>query len=1387
MSENTEQPQLKKRRRWPWITLVVLLVLIVFARLALRSGFVFETVRVQVERLAGENLNGQLSIGSMRGDLWDHVEIHDIRLTGESGQDTLVFMDSVRVDYRILSLLSSPFVVREADIFGLNAFMVQDQDSIWNVEKLLKQDETHDEEAGDSFPLTVERARVHDSHIFVNAPLILPDTSIQIRDVSMVSGFRLFEEGFNFNLDNFAFNLHEGRLAEPIRFETTASGDTTAIQLDRLLVAGGASVFRMMAGYDLDSEEMEGSAIFDPLSWRALRAYAGDAPLRQDITLRLDLEGNPEQYSIRLHANATGMEEFTLGAGFSMRPEPALTHLTLYGQNVDLGVLFDDPEMPSFAGMESSFDGSVAFEDYRNGEVDGFIRLTGLRMDPYAADRLQLNLALRENQVFTNLELNRADEMIFTEAHITDLWGETPEWSADYQIDGVNPALWAGDEDLAGLINARGSLEGRGFEWGNDPVEFHLNLFESSYQHQQVERLQVSGTLNDETVTLDSQIRTVRNLLSLTADADWSAGEPTYRFDITTRDFDLSEYSMEDTLSTSLNLSISGEGRNTEPERMQLDAVMRMDSSTVNGEMIDALTMNISFRDSVLVMDDMELRSRFAEGDLRARYNLLRWEDPGNELEFGFRLLDLRAFAGLAGADMLTASGSVSGHIRTDSFQRSALSVYLDLQDVVYDSLSIENIDGRITATVEQDPDYDVDIELIRPRYGEYAINDVQLQSDGSYINEVLSGNYSFGFIVDDENGLRQRAGFRYGGDSLRVTTRELDLVSEDGNYILQQPFDLVYANERVRVDSLALRGSRTGSVIQLALDQYAPEGFRGFFRGDHVNLGLLQDIILEEKLFDGVLTSHLDFDVNQDRVSFRSQSLMRNFAYEALELDTLHLDLTLADDRLQSNFSIREDRQTLLTSQFNLPFVFADPDDLSDAFFEEPVSGYVEIPTLDLERFAPALTEMGFESMSGLVGLRTTLDGSAGSPAFEGNFILSEAILSDIPVEELLVSWDYDHKASRVILNSHLDTDTQRAFDLNGHLPVYVDFRTFEFTGPAGDDELVVNFTSDDLNLAAFSDFLDPETAQGLTGILNADIAIRGTMENLAMEGFFRVTEGQVRAASNEITFRNISVDVGLEPGKMIVHQASVQSTGTLRGQGEISLDGFSPGDFNLRFNARNFRVFGTRDIEAFIGMDTRLRGSLDEPVLTGNLRLERGTIYFDNFGEREIEEVVLEEDLTEDELLPDEGNQFYENLAMEMNFIITRNVFLRNRSDPEMDLAVEGNLDLVKLQDQDVEIFGDVTIPTGYATTFGKRFDIDSGTIVFSGNPANPQLDIRTIYRPRQQGGTRIEIYYTITGEVEDPEFSYSSDPEMEFQDIISYTLFGRPFNALAGWQQG
>ncbi len=98
---------------------------------------------------------------------------------------------------------------------------------------------------------------------------------------------------------------------------------------------------------------------------------------------------------------------------------------------------------------------------------------------------------------------------------------------------------------------------------------------------------------------------------------------------------------------------------------------------------------------------------------------------------------------------------------------------------------------------------------------------------------------------------------------------------------------------------------------------------------------------------------------------------------------------------------------------------------------------------------------------------------------------------------------------------------------------------------------------------------------------------------------------------------------------------------------------------------------------------------------------------------------------------------------------------------------------------------MFGQLEGVRGYARPLGKNFEIDEATVTFSGAVENPELNVRTVYEP-PQASAEVRIFYIIEGTAQDPEFRFDSEPQMELQDIFSYTVFGKPFYELDSWEQ-
>jgi autotransporter translocation and assembly factor TamB len=225
--------------------------------------------------------------------------------------------------------------------------------------------------------------------------------------------------------------------------------------------------------------------------------------------------------------------------------------------------------------------------------------------------------------------------------------------------------------------------------------------------------------------------------------------------------------------------------------------------------------------------------------------------------------------------------------------------------------------------------------------------------------------------------------------------------------------------------------------------------------------------------------------------------------------------------------------------------------------------------------------------------------------------------------------------------------------------------------------------------------------------------------------------------------------------------------------------MQSLEPQQMNINITANQFRLLNTNDYRANINMNASLGGTASQPTLKGSLTFLNGFYFLQDFGESSVESVELDDE-AQDEI----SYNFYDALDMEMTIGFNQDFFIRNRQYLDMEVELGGEVDLVKEPEQELQIFGSLEGVDGYARPLGKEFELQEALVSFYGPVNNPELQIRTRYRPPQAAG--VQIFYIIEGTLEEPDFRFESQPELELQDIISYTLFGRPFYELESWEQ-
>lgn len=1375
----------KKRRKWPWITLGITIFVILFLRWSLQADWVFSIIKNQAEQIVSETTGADFRIGELKGDLLRGITVRDVSLTTD---EPIITLDSLDVSYRLSALFSRTIDVTELRISGLHASLEQFPDSSWNVMQLAGEAaEPDDPETEFPFTLELRSFILENSSIDVFAPFLLPDDRLSVRDIEAGASLSYSSEMLDARLNSFSLQLIEGRLPEGIRLETSGAMAGERITLDKLMISTGRSLLEAEALYNLAGNKIDATIDMPEISRRDMAAYLDDLPEFELASLRMKADGSLRDLQAALSLHAPGLLRVELNTTVKVEPEIVLTALQIELNELDLRRLSGNPELDAEAGrITLNVNGSIPVQRYDEARADITLKLNGARFEEIVLSSLTLNSNIENGSITAESRLIFPDQRIDLKASLSDIWSDVPEWDISGELTDINPAFFAQDSSLTGNLNGAFTTIGSGFEPGTTPWEYRINLNNLVFnEFDQLGDLTLDGTLDAEElitkIELDSPGGTLRADGTI---ADWQSELPRWVFTFETSELDISVLANLEEFPTFINATAALEGEGTGQENLKLSLKTTLENSRVLNEPFDQLDAHIDIENNILFIRETTIDSRFFSGFLEGRQNLNDLTDTSNRLDFDFAISNLETFIELARADTLHGIGRISGKLRPNDDGVPYFESELDFTDMLFNDIGIETISGKLSALLLDEPEIDVDVLLQNPSSGELMLQDIRFINQTKIAEDAITGDLDIRIIRTSSFGLFHEGRFSI-ADEIELQTSRLDIVEDGFSLNLERDFGLYISREQeeqtVRMDTLSM-ASENGARLQIIAESGPADFLKAWIKADRLDLGATQEALLDERVANLLFTGEISLEMQGNELLADIDTELTKISFNGLNFDRFMIRTQIAENRMEIVSKLTHGETALMDAAFSLPFRLGDIEDFPDSFYEEQVEGYLTLNPLELVNYEKFLKWAGLEALAGTISFESELSGVAGNPELNGRFQFDDGSISGVDVELFFFEFNYLNERSEIELNSELRSLGQTAATFKGTLPLFIDMRTLTVEEPSESEGINIKAVTNDFDISAFNDFLDRDIARNLRGSLNADISITGTVGNPDPTGNIRLDGGRIQIVENNINITSIAADIDFNQDEVNINRISAESSGSFTLSGKILLDDFIPDEFDINTRMRNFRVFNTRDLDAYITMNTTIVGTLDEPRLSGEVIVERGHIYLDNFGERRVEQVTLEE---EDDTLGTFFEDFFDALAIELNLIVSRRYFIRNRSNPELDLELEGNLDVVKSAGNELELFGDITTVRGTANTLGRRFELDEGVIVFSGPADNPEFDIQLSYRVRREDDIR--IMYRITGTAEEPEFTFDSEPEMELQDIISYTLFGRPFHALQGWEQG
>ena len=950
-------------------------------------------------------------------------------------------------------------------------------------------------------------------------------------------------------------------------------------------------------------------------------------------------------------------------------------------------------------------------------------------------------------------------------------FGTTPSYDVSYlEFDRVDIGLWAEGWNTA----LRGTAEASGA--GADRHDLTVALMPSAINAQAIDSAQVNLAMRGSTLEGAAALHMPAGGLEFGL---WGAPDAaSYAVSAATfHNLDLGALlglaDFRTRLSGSLDtLAVTG----VQPAGLALSAGLRLDSSHINDQAVDRALLEVS-ADSGYYEAKADIA--WDGGGVQVRRASGRWFDavPSYDVRADAEAVDLEAVAGIPG--FYSGTVALNGQGKTGS-AGTTVEARVRAKASRYRELAVHEFDAAFALAegVLQVDTIRVESNGLRlAGAGSVAVwggaDTVHtFQAGGAVLNAAplsalfletpvrtdrAPGDTLWVAAASRNETVSFEGHARLGGVSAGAV-RILDLaagiqgaVRVDSTGRRRLALDSLRADmQRVSIPNLSARNATAHVTLSddtldfragVAIDESRTAAFRG-----HADLAARQ-IVLE----------HLDMDLGAQRwqldqaseISFGQEYRVRNFLLVA-EDQEIALDGVVDPDG----------RQSLALTLFNV----------------QP---------------APVADLLGLPGLGGTIDGDLMLVGDAAAPELDGTITMAlESAGAPVGAMEAGIAY----ADGRLALDMTLEHTDQTRLTMQGHYPADLRLRR---TGasPAVSDDVSLTAYADSFNVGWIEPFMDPALFGDAEGRLSADLRIGGTTARPALSGAVALNEGKLELPVLGITVEALQVETTFGGDSVFVHRLAADSDGgTLRGQGAIGLTDLTLGDYDLEATLDRFKVVDNEGLLAHVTGDLRLSGTTVLPELTGTVRLINADIHPTEAAGQAYEPVsftpsdvrMLERYFNIRVAEQDTATfEFLDALGMDVSLIVGEDVWLRSRTAPEMNIPFQGVLDITKLPNEDQQVLGTVQVEPAqsYVRQFGRRFEIDTGRLTFTGPVLNPLVELRASYEvpARNNQDNPVTIFLDVTGSMLDEgelRFQLSSDPAiLDESDIISYIATGRP----------
>ena len=295
----------------------------------------------------------------------------------------------------------------------------------------------------------------------------------------------------------------------------------------------------------------------------------------------------------------------------------------------------------------------------------------------------------------------------------------------------------------------------------------------------------------------------------------------------------------------------------------------------------------------------------------------------------------------------------------------------------------------------------------------------------------------------------------------------------------------------------------------------------------------------------------------------------------------------------------------------------------------------------------------------------------------------------------------------------------------------------------------------------------------QKMTGRMDLDLSLGGRVKNPEVKGKVMVHNGAYENLRSGTILKDMDVEIVASGPRLTIEQARASDgeEGIISAKGWLDMLPSEGYPFQVRLTLEHAKPFRHDAASATAGGQLTLEGSLAESELKGKLVVESAEF---RIPERlppettDLEVIEIHREGVPEEASGEKKVLKSDRLKIDLSVLSPGRAFLRGRG---LDSEWQGELKITGTAGEPI-MTGELGIVRGRFNFLGKRFDLARGLIFFQGvTPPSPQLDVLGETHTKNITA-RIEL----SGSLQAPELTLSSEPSLPSDEILSRLLFGR-----------